>query len=129
MSGRYLLDTNIVIALFAGETAVSDQIAQADELFIPSIVLGELFYGAARSRRIEENLARVQQFAAVNVILGCDGQTAEWYGRIKTQLAQKGRPIPENDVWIAAVAGQHNLCLVSRDGHFREIGDLVLQAW
>jgi tRNA(fMet)-specific endonuclease VapC len=129
MSGRYLLDTNIVIALFAGETAVIDQISQADELFVPSIVLGELFYGAERSGRTKQNQERVHQFAEANTILNCDKETSAWYGRIKNQLAQSGRPIPENDIWIAATAASHNLTLVSRDRHFLEVHDLQVLTW
>jgi tRNA(fMet)-specific endonuclease VapC len=129
MNGRYLLDTNIVIALFAGETAVVDKISQADELFVPSIVLGELFYGAERSGRTKQNQERVHQFAEANTILDCDKETAVWYGRIKNQLAQSGRPIPENDIWIAATAASHNLTLVSRDRHFLEIHDLQVLTW
>ncbi len=129
MNGRYLLDTNIVIALFAGETAVVDQIAQAEELFIPSIVLGELFYGAARSVRAKENQERVAQLAVTNAILNCDKDTAVWYGQVKNQLAHLGRPIPENDIWIAATALVHNLTLVSRDHHFHEVHDLKVLTW
>jgi tRNA(fMet)-specific endonuclease VapC len=129
MNGRYLLDTNIIIALFAGEAVVGDQIRQAQELFVPSIALGELYYGAIRSNQKQENLNRLQQFVVANVILECDEETAEWYGHIKAQLARKGRPIPENDIWIAAIAKQYNLTLVSRDGHFDEIGDLYMQEW
>jgi tRNA(fMet)-specific endonuclease VapC len=61
MSGRYLLDTNIIIALFAEEAAVRNNLAQADEVFIPSIAIGELYYGARKSGRSEANLARVDQ--------------------------------------------------------------------
>jgi tRNA(fMet)-specific endonuclease VapC len=58
MSGRYLLDTNIIIALFADEVAIKNSLAQADEVFIPSIAIGELCYGARKSGRPQENLER-----------------------------------------------------------------------
>ncbi|NJL54913.1 MAG: type II toxin-antitoxin system VapC family toxin [Spirulinaceae cyanobacterium RM2_2_10] len=58
MSGRSLLDTNIVIGLFADEAIIKDNLAQASEIFIPSIVIGELCYGARKSGRFAENLAR-----------------------------------------------------------------------
>lgn len=57
MSGRCLLDTNIVIALFANETAVKENLANTEEVFIPSVVIGELFYGAHKSARAKENIA------------------------------------------------------------------------
>ena len=120
-TGRYLLDTNIVIALFANETGVQQRLAEANEVFIPSIVVGELYYGAYKSARVEENLARLDTFVASNTILPCDTATARQYGTIKNTLRAKGRPIPENDIWIAAVAMQYHFTLVARDGHFQEV--------
>jgi tRNA(fMet)-specific endonuclease VapC len=61
MSGRYLLDTNIIIALFADEAGVKQHLLTAEEVFIPSIVIGELCYGARKSGRPTENLARIDQ--------------------------------------------------------------------
>jgi len=129
MNGRYLLDTNIVIALFGGEQSVVDKLATAPEVFIPSIVLGELYYGVQRSTRVAQNHTRVDAFAAESVVLSCNANTALWYGLVKNDLRLKGRPIPENDVWIAALARQHDLTVVSRDGHFAEVPDLEIVAW
>jgi tRNA(fMet)-specific endonuclease VapC len=129
MSGKYLLDTNIIIALVANDTAVLQRFADASEIFIPCIVVGELYYGARRSNRISENVAQVDELAASNVILDCDLETARHYGRIKDNLRQKGHPVPENDLWIAALALQHDLTLVSRDTHFDHISALNLEAW
>lgn len=129
MSGKFLLDTNIVIALFANETAVTENLAKAEEVFIPSVVIGELFYGAYKSARAAENLARIEDFASRSVVLGCDTETARIYGKIKHGLSVVGHPIPENDIWIAAIAIQHDLILISRDAHFQEIGNLKVQGW
>jgi tRNA(fMet)-specific endonuclease VapC len=129
MSGRNLLDTNIVIALFAQDAAVVEHLDEAEEVFIPSIVLGELYFGARKSRRVKENLARIDEFAFSNVVLGCDTETARYYGEIKNALREKGRPIPENDVWIAAIALQYDLTLISRDAHFGEIDHLKVESW
>ncbi len=63
------------------------------------------------------------------VVLGCDSDTARRYGEVKNALRLKGRPIPENDIWIAAVALQHGLTLITRDGHFNEIEELTVEAW
>ena len=98
-------------------------------VFLSSIVLGELFFGAFRSVRVEENLARVAEFASSNTVLVCDTATARYYGRIKKRLSEEGRPIPENDIWIAATARQHGLTLVSRDTHFNEVEGLETVAW
>ncbi len=129
MNGRYLLDTNIVIALFAGEGAVKDRVRGAGELFVSSVVLGELYYGAKKSTRVADNTERIDDFAARNVVLGCDTETARRYGEVKERLRQKGRPIPENDIWIAAQAFQNDLTLVARDAHFTEVEGLSLETW
>jgi tRNA(fMet)-specific endonuclease VapC len=127
MSGRYLLDSNVIIALFAGENSVLDGISKADE--VPSIAVGELYYGAENSRRRETNLVRVEEFSEANVVLNCDRETARWYGLVKKGLKERGRPIPENDIWIAALALQHDLILVTRDEHFHEIASLDTESW
>ncbi len=126
---RFLLDTNIVIALFAQEADVLQQLQQAAGTFLPCIVLGELYYGARKSGRTEANIQRVDEFAARNAVLNCDAETAQQYGKIKEALRAKGKPLPENDIWIAALALQHDLVLVSRDAHFNEIADLIIAAW
>jgi tRNA(fMet)-specific endonuclease VapC len=129
MSGRYLLDTNIIIALFADEVAVKDNLAKADEVFASSIAIGELCFGARKSGRAKENLSHIDEFAGNNVVLGCDTDTARRYGEIKNALRLKGRPLPENDIWIAAVALQHGLTLITRDSHFNEIDKLQSAVW
>lgn len=129
MSGRYLLDTNIIIALFADEASVRTNLAQADEVFIPSIVIGELYYGARKSGRTQDNLARVDELVANSAVLGCDAETARRYGEVKNGLRLKGRPLPENDIWIAALALQYNLMLVTRDAHFQEVENLQAVTW
>lgn len=129
MSGRYLLDTNIAIALFANDEAVVEQIKAATEVFIPSVVIGELYYGARRSGRIEANIERVDEFATESVVLSCDVRTAQLYGEIKDELRKKGRPIPENDIWVAALALQYALTLASRDEHFYHVQELRTEAW
>jgi tRNA(fMet)-specific endonuclease VapC len=129
MSGSYLLDTNIVILLFAAEETVLQSISEAEEIFIPSVVLGELYYGAERSSRPAENIAKLDEFAAENTILSCTAMTAQFYGEVKNRLRIVGRPIPENDVWIAALARQHALSLVTRDRHFEAVEAIDLVVW
>lgn len=129
MSGRFLLDTNIVIALFADDVIVKSNLAQATDVFIPSIVIGELCYGARKSGRVGTNLAKIDEFVAGSTILACDAETARQYGEVKNNLRLKGRPLPENDVWIAALALQHELIMVTRDAHFQEVESLQTIAW
>jgi tRNA(fMet)-specific endonuclease VapC len=129
MSGKCLLDTNIVIAIFSRDEAVMTELAKAREIFIPSVVLGELYYGAQKSAHKKENTAVIDKFASANTILACDVDTARQYGKIKESLLAKGRPIPDNDIWIAAIAFQHHLPLVTRDLHFNEIKGLAIKSW
>ena len=129
MSGEFLLDTNRVIALTLRDDSVLEKLQDDVTVFLPSIVLGELCFGAYRSGRVQENLARVAELATSSTVLDCDASTARHYGRIKNGLREAGRPIPENDVWIAALAQQYGLILASRDAHFDHIEDLEVQAW
>ncbi len=129
MNGRVLLDTNIVIALFARDETVLRELSNAASVFVPSIVVGELFYGAYRSRRFDENVTRVDEFVSRSAVLTCGAVTARRYAQIKNRLREAGRPIPENDIWIAAVARQHDLTLVSRDSHFAEVEGLETATW
>jgi len=129
MHGSFLLDTNIIIALFASDAAVKTRLAEADEVFVSSIAIGELYFGAWRSARTQDNLARVDDFATNNVVLACDTETARRYGEIKERLRARGRPIPENDIWMAAITLQHDLILVTRDAHFEAVEGLRLAAW
>jgi tRNA(fMet)-specific endonuclease VapC len=129
MGGKYLLDTNIIIALFGAELEVKENLAQAEEVYLPSVAIGELFFGAHKSGQVKENLARIEELAAHSAVLGCDLETARHYGEIKHALQIQGRPLPENDIWIAAVAIQYGLSLVTRDIHFNDIGGLTLVNW
>jgi tRNA(fMet)-specific endonuclease VapC len=129
MNGRVTIDTNIVIALFQKEPKVRKHLAKATEVFITSIVLGELFYGAFKSSHVDANIARINEFAQHSAILVCDSITAQHYGSIKSILKAKGRPIPENDIWIAALCEQHNLVIASRDEHFKEVESITIDIW
>ena len=129
MNGKYLHDTNIVIAIFAGDPDILEPLAQSNEVFLPSVALGELYYGARKSTQVDANISRIDELAASSTLLGCDIDTSRHYGRIKNDLRAKGRPILENDILIAAVAQQHGLTLVSRDTHFEEVDTLSLEVW
>jgi tRNA(fMet)-specific endonuclease VapC len=101
-------------------------IAATSELFLPSIALGELIHGAEVSNRRVANLAAVEHFTASVTVLSCAAGTASHYGEIKAALRSKGRPLPDNDVWIAATARQHVLTVATRDSHFNEIPGLAI---
>lgn len=128
MNGRFLLDTNVVIALFASEAGVQQRIASV-EVYVPSIALAELYYGAQRSARADVNIARLDSFASSAAVLGCDLETARLYGTVKAAVHARGRPLPENDIWIAAIAYQHGLTIATRDQHFREVEGIAVEIW
>lgn len=121
-SGRYLLDTNIIIALLEGTPAWCRISNWPGRMFLPVIAIGELLFGAAKSGRPMENAAKVERFAAGRSILLCDFNVARG-------LREKGRPIPENDIWICAIAACHELVLVTRDQHFRNVDGLKVSVW
>ncbi len=129
MNGRFLLDANIVIGIFTEDQAIKQRLAQRPEVLLSTVVLGELYFGAQKSKRIGENLRRIDELLTETVCLACDVGTAYEYGIIRNELRLKGRPIPENDIWIAAAARQHDLTLVSRDQHFAEVDNLRWEQW
>ncbi|MDW7649986.1 MAG: type II toxin-antitoxin system VapC family toxin [Bacillota bacterium] len=129
MSGRYLLDTNIIIGLFKGDSLIKKNLGSVQEAFVPTIALGELYYGALKSKRHVENIKVIEDFSFSFSALSCDKITAKYYGEVKKELWEKGNPQPENDVWIAALALQHDLILASRDKQFTNILQLKLENW
>ena len=128
-NGKFLLDTNVIIAFLEGDEAVLSNLEQAPEVFVPAVALGELFFGAAKSGRPSENADRVERFAAGRTIIPCDLDVAREYGRLKQDLKERGRPLPENDIWIAAMPKHHEMVLVTRDRHFQAVQDLHTADW
>lgn len=128
MPGRYLLDTNAAIAALE-ERITLPQGSSDVEVFLSYVALGELYFGAFKSSRVEANLERIRRLAATCPAVPINDETARVYGRLKGELRRKGRPIPDNDLWIAASAVQHDLVLLARDAHFDEIEALRHVAW
>ena len=124
----YLLDTVVIAAYFNGEQAIFQRLQEVI-FFVSSISIGELFLGAYHSQHVVDNIRRVHEFVSLSTILPCDEVTGDYFGQVKQQLRAKGRPIPDNDIWIAATAMQHGLSLATRDKHFREIEGLSLVMW
>jgi tRNA(fMet)-specific endonuclease VapC len=129
VSGRYLLDTNAAIALLNGESAILAFVRLADELFLPVIAIGELYFGVEKSGRPDSNRATLQGFLQGKTVLSCDLAIAEEYGRVRGVLRKQGNPLPDNDTWIAAIALRHGLSLVTRDKHFGHVKDLPSVTW
>jgi tRNA(fMet)-specific endonuclease VapC len=126
MNGKYLLDTNIVISFLLRDDEVVRIIKERKELYVSVTVIGELYFGAFKSRKVAENIRTISSFLANIPVLVNDERTARLYGEIKNQLKKKGRPIPENDIWIASAAKQYGLTVITNDLHFKEIDNLPL---
>lgn len=127
-SGDIMLDTNIVIASWKSDASVLTKL-HGRTLATCSTIVGELYFGAYRSNQLTANVQRVANYIAANRMLYCDADTVRTYGQVKQRLLAKGRPIPDNDIWIAAIALQHSLTLITRDHHFSEVEGLIIEAW
>lgn len=124
-----LLDTNAVIAWTNRDRGILRLLDRNTVVGISLFTLGELEYGAFKSMRLAANLALIQELLdSVELVLP-DRTTANVYGALKNQLRSKARPIPENDLWIAAIASQHGLQLATRDEHFTRVEGLRLAGW
>ena len=93
------------------------------------MVLGELYFGAQRAHRRQEQLTYIHDLLTYAVVLFADHDTTGIYGQVKAELAQLGKPIPDNDLWIAAMARQYDLPLATRDAHFAQVPKLKTLAW
>ena len=128
-SGKYLPDTDIVITFLNGDKNVEARLNSAETVYLSVIVLGELLYGAKNSKNVDENIQKIKQFMDQCVLLFVNELISIHYSDVKLALKRKGRPIPENDIWIGATAIHHGLTLSSRDDHFSFIDGLILEKW
>jgi tRNA(fMet)-specific endonuclease VapC len=128
---KILLDTNAYTALRRGHEVVADHVRQAEEVLFSAVVAGELLFGFWNGTRYEENVSSLRAFLDdPNVrLMQVTWDTAEFFGRISTALRKKGRPIPTNDIWIAAHALETGAYLISSDPHFENIDGLSLHAF
>jgi tRNA(fMet)-specific endonuclease VapC len=129
MAGSVLVDTNVVVAYFRGDKVLHPHFAGLTPVYLPWVVLGELHSGAERAQRRQEQLAYIYDLLIYAVVLFADQDTTEIYGQVKAELARLGKPIPDNDLWIAAIARQYDLPLATRDVHFTQAPRLKTLAW
>jgi len=124
-----IVDTNALSAFIEGDAAAGELLRQQSRVCIPVIVLGEYRYGIAGSR----HRAIYEQWLDLRTphfdVLHVTDDTAVTYAEIRVILKQQGTPIPANDVWIAALARQLRLPVLSRDRHFDGIPGVNRQAW
>jgi len=124
-----ILDTNAVSALFLGDPPLGALLAGTSRHHLPTIVIGEYRYGLERSRQRGRLAELLGALISQSVVLPIEVATTPHYARVREELRRAGTPIPENDVWIAALARQHGLAVVSRDEHFDRVSRLVRHAW
>jgi predicted nucleic acid-binding protein len=125
---RIIIDTNYYVAFKKNNEGSVNLLRRADYVAVNTVILGELLAGFRCGSREEQNKIELEQFLdspRVDVIL-VDEETAEFYAQIFHELRQKGRPIPSNDLWLAASALRYGLTLATYDEHFKAVSGLLL---
>lgn len=125
---KILLDTNAYTAFKAGDESILDALGKADTVFMSAIVLGELYAGFRGGRKEAENRSELERFLSRPTvrILHVTQETAEIFGTVKLRLKTAGKPIPINDIWIAAQATESGAFLITYDNHFKNVPGLLL---
>jgi len=124
-----ILDTNALSAFVDGEMAVGEILRRQQQAAIPVIVLGEFRYGIAGSRHRAAYAQWLDTHLAHFDVLPVTADTAIAYAALRVALKQLGRPIPANDAWIAALALEHRLPVLSRDTQFDSVPGLQRTGW
>jgi tRNA(fMet)-specific endonuclease VapC len=124
-----ILDTNALSAMADGDPDLEPVLSRARELSIPVIVLGEYRYGIAQSRSSARYEKWLADLVASCRVLPIDEDTAAAYAAVRADLKRAGRPIPANDAWIAALARQHAMPVISRDEHFDFVPKVKRLSW
>ncbi len=119
-----ILDTNALSAWAEGREGAAKALRAAGRLVVPAIVLGEYYFGIRRSRYQARYEAWLRRYLPLAEIANVTSATADVYASIRLQLAWDGTPIPSNDAWIAALARQHALPVMSNDRHFDIVAGL-----
>ena len=120
---RLCLDTSAYSNFQRGEPRVVERLDPAEWIGVPAVVVGELWAGFLLGTRVDENIAALEEFLRNPVVetLPVDGETGRIFGEMLIDLRRKGRPLPTNDIWIAATAAQSGATVLTFDEHFREI--------
>lgn len=125
---RILIDTNAYAAFKRGDTRARDILRHAPEIALNATVMGELLAGFAGGSHAAKNRRELAEFLHSPRVrqLAVDAETAEHYAVLFTGLRKKGRPVPTNDLWIAASAMQHGYAVFSFDQHFAAMENLIM---
>lgn len=126
MSGKIALDTDVAIKFLNGNAQIAEILLNHSEICMPAIVAGELIFGALNSKHSDQNLAKHKKLIQRTRLLTVGEATAITYAKTRLSLKKKGRPIPENDLWIAALCIENKIPLFSNDAHFEDIEHLSI---
>jgi len=126
MSGSILLDTNVIINILKNDKVTIQKVATYNKIYYPIIVIAELIYGAYNAQNTTKKLSEVEKIKTKGITLYVDDVTSYEYGKIKSNLKRNGTPIPENDIWIAAIALQNQLPVFTHDKHFKQVENLEI---
>ncbi len=124
-----ILDTNALSAAADEDPALVRTLTQANQLVLPVVVLGEYRYGIAQSRHRVRYARWLDDLIADSRVLDVTEATTHHYAAINVRLRRLGKPIPTNDVWIAALCRQHSLPVLSRDRHFDLVPGIQRVDW
>jgi tRNA(fMet)-specific endonuclease VapC len=124
-----ILDTNALSAAAELDPSALEVVARAERIALPVIVLGEYRMGIAQSRHRASYESWLREWIAAVTVLDVDEATTRSYAAIGLELKRRGKPIPTNDLWIAALCRQHSLPLLSRDQHFDLVPGLRRISW
>ena len=124
-----ILDSNAISDWWQGRPALLAVLEKAASVYLPVPVLGEFRFGILKSNRRAQMEVWFEEAKRLTSILTADAQTAECYALIRHTLETQGRRIPMNDLWIAAIARQHQLPILSRDTHFDAVENLERVSW
>jgi len=124
-----ILDTNALSDFFKENETVRIHIEKADQLYVPVIVLGEYLFGIKGSTKAQELSSLLSRFMNEVQELIISAKTATHYADIRWELKKRGTPIPENDIWIAALTREYNIPLLSRDSHFDLVQGITTLTW
>lgn len=124
---KILLDTSAYVMFKRNQADVVETVIKAELILISPIVLGELMFGFRNGSRFKQNMKELNNFLEHEIVdLARIGKiTSDRYSRIAAKLKSKGRPIPTNDIWIAAQSMEHGAELITADRHFENIDGLV----
>lgn len=124
-----ILDTNALSAAADREPSALAIVSEAERIVVPVIALGEYRLGIAQSRHRVSYENWLQEWISSVTVLDIDEETSQSYAALGLELKRKGRPIPTNDLWIAALCRQHALPIVSRDQHFDLVPGIRRLSW